>query len=251
MNSTGQTTIDPSEVEKFESIAAEWWDPSGKFKPLHKFNPIRLGLIRDELCAHFDRDPMAKKPLEGIRLIDIGCGGGLVSEPMARLGATVMGIDAAEGNVKTASVHAQQTGVEVDFRHTSAEDLLASGIAPFDAVLNLEVVEHVADVDLFLGTSAQLLRPGGIMAVATLNRTLKAAATAVFAAEYILRWLPRGTHDPRKFLRPDEVRAYLKEAKLDINGEHGLSYNPLADKWSVGTDMSVNFMVFATKPEAD
>ena len=180
MNSTGQTTIDPSEVEKFESIAAEWWDPSGKFKPLHKFNPIRLGLIRDELCAHFDRDPMAKKPLEGIRLIDIGCGGGLVSEPMARLGATVMGIDAAEGNVKTASVHAQQTGVEVDFRHTSAEDLLASGIAPFDAVLNLEVVEHVADVDLFLGTSAQLLRPGGIMAVATLNRTLKAAATAVF-----------------------------------------------------------------------
>ncbi|MEM1379724.1 MAG: bifunctional 2-polyprenyl-6-hydroxyphenol methylase/3-demethylubiquinol 3-O-methyltransferase UbiG [Pseudomonadota bacterium] len=244
------TTIDPSEVEKFERIAAEWWDPLGKFKPLHKFNPARLGLIRDALCAHFDRDRFAKKPLEGLRVLDIGCGGGLVAEPMARLGAQVTAIDAAEGNVKTAKVHAEQSGLTIDYRHTSAEDLLASGEAPFDAVLTLEIVEHVADIDLFLKTAAGLVRPGGILALATLNRTLKAAATAVFAAEYILRWVPRGTHDPRKFVKPVEAKKYLYNAGLQVTEQKGLSYLPLLDSWRVGSDLSVNYMMFATKPEA-
>lgn len=248
MSST--TTIDPEETAKFERIAAEWWDPLGKFKPLHKFNPVRLGLIRDQLCDHFGRDRFANKPLEGLRILDVGCGGGLVSEPMARLGATVTGIDAAEGNVKTAKVHAEQSKLTIDYRATSAEDLLASGIEPFDAVLNLEVVEHVADVGLFLQTSADLVRPGGMMALATLNRTLKAAATAVFAAEYILRWLPRGTHDPRKFLKPSEVKQHLVKAGLTITEEKGLTYLPLLDGWRINQDMSVNYMIFAEKPEA-
>ncbi|NNU17167.1 bifunctional 2-polyprenyl-6-hydroxyphenol methylase/3-demethylubiquinol 3-O-methyltransferase UbiG [Parvularcula sp. ZS-1/3] len=249
MSST-TTTIDPEEVEKFEKIAQEWWDPLGKFKPLHKFNPVRLGLIRDQLCEHFGRDRFAKKPLEGLRLLDIGCGGGLVSEPMARLGASVTGIDAAEGNVKTARVHAEQSKLDIDYRATSAEDLLASGEEPFDVVLNLEVVEHVADIGLFLGTSAKLLKPGGMMGMATLNRTLKAAATAVFAAEYVLRWLPIGTHDPRKFVKPSEAKRHLTDAGLKIVAERGLTYLPLLDSWRVGEDMSVNYMLFAEKPEA-
>ncbi len=242
------STIDPDEVAKFQAIAAEWWDPLGKFKPLHKFNPVRLGLIRDEVCSHFDIDRFEKKPLEGLRLLDVGCGGGLVSEPMARLGAQVTGIDAAEGNVKTASVHAEQSGLSIDYRHTTVEDLLASGEEPFDVVLNLEVVEHVADVDLFLTTSADLVRPGGMMAMATLNRTLKAAATAVFAAEYILGWLPRGTHDPRKFVRPQEARHAIERAGMRISNESGLTYLPLLDSWRVGDDLSVNYMMFADKP---
>ena len=242
------STIDPDEVAKFQAIAAEWWDPLGKFKPLHKFNPVRLGLIRDEICGHFDVDRFEKKPLAGLRLLDVGCGGGLVSEPMARLGAQVTGIDAAEGNVKTASVHAEQSGLSIDYQHTTAEDLLDSGEAPFDVVLNLEVVEHVADVDLFLTTSADLVRPGGMMAMATLNRTLKAAATAVFAAEYILGWLPRGTHDPRKFVRPQEARHSMERAGMRISNECGLTYLPLLDSWRVSSDLSVNYMLFAEKP---
>ncbi|MEM9810978.1 MAG: bifunctional 2-polyprenyl-6-hydroxyphenol methylase/3-demethylubiquinol 3-O-methyltransferase UbiG [Pseudomonadota bacterium] len=241
------TTIDADEVAKFEAIAAEWWDPLGKFKPLHKFNPVRLGLIRDHVCEHFGRDRFQKKPLEGLRLLDIGCGGGLVSEPMARLGADVVGIDAAEGNIKTAMVHAEQSRLRIDYRNTTAEELLASGEAPFDVVLNLEVVEHVADVDLFLETSANLVKPGGMMALATLNRTLKAAATAVFAAEYVLRWLPRGTHDPRKFVRPSEAKAALTKAGLSITEEKGLNYLPLLDSWRVSGDVSVNYMLFAAK----
>jgi 2-polyprenyl-6-hydroxyphenyl methylase/3-demethylubiquinone-9 3-methyltransferase len=242
------TTIDPEEVDKFERIAAEWWDPLGKFKPLHKFNPVRLALIRDELCRHFGRDRFAKKPLEGLKLLDIGCGGGLVSEPMARLGAEVTGIDAAEGNVKTAKLHAEQSRLEIDYRHTTAEKLAETEAGSFDAVLTLEVVEHVADVELFLGTSARLLKPGGMMALATLNRTVKAAATAVFAAEYVLRWLPRGTHDPRKFIKPSEAKKHLAAAGLEIRSEHGLTYLPLLDSWRVGRDMSVNYMLFAAKP---
>ncbi|MEO1659306.1 MAG: bifunctional 2-polyprenyl-6-hydroxyphenol methylase/3-demethylubiquinol 3-O-methyltransferase UbiG [Pseudomonadota bacterium] len=244
------TTIDPDEVEKFQAIAAEWWDPLGKFKPLHKFNPVRLGLIRDEICEHFGRDRFEKKPLEGLRLLDVGCGGGLVSEPMARLGAEVTGIDAAEGNVKTAQVHAEQSGLSIDYRHTTIEDLFASDTEPFDVVLNLEVVEHVADVDLFLTTSADMVRPGGMMAMATLNRTLKAAATAVFAAEYILRWLPRGTHDPRKFVRPQEAKHSMERAGMKVTSERGLTYLPLLDSWRVGQDLSVNYMLFAEKPQA-
>ncbi len=245
------TTIDDAEVEKFSKIAAEWWDPFGKFKPLHKFNPIRLALIRDTLCAHFGRDPMEKRPLERLRLIDIGCGGGLVSEPMCRLGAQMVSIDAAERNVKTALAHAAESGLDIDYRHTSVEDLLASGEPPFDAVLNLEVVEHVADVDLFLGSSANLVKPGGMMAVATINRTAKALLTAKIGAEYILRWLPAGTHDPRKFVKPEEVRRALESRGLTISAEHGVTYQPLLDAWRVTADLSVNYMMFAEKPIAN
>jgi 2-polyprenyl-6-hydroxyphenyl methylase/3-demethylubiquinone-9 3-methyltransferase len=244
------TTVDAEEVGKFERIAAEWWDPFGKFKPLHKFNPTRLGLIRDELCRHFGRDRFGKKPLDGLRLLDIGCGGGLVSEPMARLGAKVTGIDAAEGNVKTAIVHADQSRLDIDYRATTAEALLERGEEPFDAVLNLEVVEHVADVGLFLRTSAALVAPGGMLALATLNRTVKATATAVIGAEYILGWLPKGTHDPRRFVRPREARSHLEDAGLMVRDAYGLGYMPLLDSWRVGDDLSVNYMMFAEKPPA-
>ena len=243
------TTIDPSEVAKFEAIAAEWWDPLGNFKPLHKFNPVRLGLIRDAVCGHFGRDRFAKKPLEGLRLLDIGCGGGLIAEPMARLGAEVTAIDAAAGNIKTAMVHAEQSRLDIDYRNTSAEELLVSGEEAFDVVLTLEIVEHVADVDLFLRTAAGLVKPGGMLGLATLNRTLKAAATAVFAAEYILRWLPRGTHDPRKFVTPDEAVKGLEAGGLNVNDRKGLTYLPLLDSWRISGDLSVNYMVFADKPQ--
>lgn len=244
----GTTTIDASEVEKFSAIAAEWWDPFGKFKPLHKFNPTRLALIKDRICAHFGRNREDIRPLEGLRLLDIGCGGGLVSEPMTRLGATVTGLDAAEKNVKTALAHAQETGLDIDYRCTTVEELVASGEPQFDAVLNLEVVEHVADIDLFLGKSADLVRPGGMMAVATINRTLKALATAKIGAEYILRWLPAGTHDPRKFVKPAEIRRALEKSGVRIESVSGVSYRPLQDKWAVSEDLSVNYMMFASKP---
>jgi 2-polyprenyl-6-hydroxyphenyl methylase/3-demethylubiquinone-9 3-methyltransferase len=252
MNATAEarTTIDTEEVAKFSAIAAEWWDPLGKFKPLHKFNPVRLALIRDRICAHYGKDRYAKRPLEGLRILDIGCGGGLVAEPMARLGADVVGIDASEANIKTALVHAGQSKLDIDYRAMTAEALLAEEGEAFDVVLNLEVVEHVADVELFLETAAGLIRPGGMMAMATLNRTLKAAATAVFAAEYVLRWLPRGTHDPRKFVRPDEAKAALTRAGLRIDAERGLTYLPLLDSWRTGDDLSVNYMLFASRPAA-
>ena len=244
----GRTTIDPSEVEKFSAIAGEWWDPLGKFKPLHKFNPVRLGYIRDAICAHFGRDRHHKEPLHGLRLLDVGCGGGLVAEPMRRLGATVVAIDASERNIKTAMTHASQQGLDIDYRATTVEDLRAAGTEPFDAVLNLEAVEHVADIDLFLGASADLVRPGGIMIVATINRTLKAFALAKVGAEYVLGWLPRGTHDPRKFVTPDEVRAALTRAGMEPAGVAGVAYQPLLDVWRVTDDPSVNYMLVATRP---
>ncbi|MGV6818935.1 MAG: bifunctional 2-polyprenyl-6-hydroxyphenol methylase/3-demethylubiquinol 3-O-methyltransferase UbiG [Parvularcula sp.] len=242
------TTVDPAEVEKFSKIAAEWWDPKGKFKPLHKFNPVRLSLLRDEICTHFDRDPNAPTPLKGLRLIDIGCGGGLVSEPLARMGADLVSIDAAERNIKTAMTHAEEMGLQIDYRHTTVEELASSEAGGFDVVLNLEVVEHVADVDLFLGTSADLLKPGGLTAIATINRTLKALLTAKIGAEYILRWLPAGTHDPAKFVKPDEIRAALDSRGLKISRELGVSYNPLMDQWATSSDLAVNYMMFAQKP---
>jgi 2-polyprenyl-6-hydroxyphenyl methylase/3-demethylubiquinone-9 3-methyltransferase len=248
MNDTNKTTIDPDEVEKFSAIAAEWWDPFGKFKPLHKFNPVRLAYIRDQICAHYDRDIHTKKPLEGLKLIDVGCGGGLVSEPMTRLGAEVTGIDAAERNIKTALTHADQQGLDIDYRATTVEDLIETAAGSYDIVLNLEVVEHVADVDLFLEASAKLLKPGGIMVMATINRTFKALATAKIGAEYILRWLPAGTHDPRKFVKPTEAREALENAGLHVRVPVGVSYQPLLDSWRVTSDTSVNYMLTAVKP---
>jgi len=243
----GKTTIDPAEVGKFSAIADEWWDPFGKFKPLHKFNPVRLAYIRDAACAHFGLDRRAKKPLEGLRLLDIGCGGGLVAEPMTRLGAEVVAIDAAERNIKTALAHAGPLGLAIDYRNTSVEDLAAASEPAFDIVLNLEVVEHVADVDLFLETAAGMVKPGGMMVMATINRTLKALALAKIGGEYILRWLPAGTHDPRKFVKPEEAKAALARAGLTVTAEAGVGYNPLMDIWRINDDTSVNYMLTAVK----
>jgi len=246
----GKSTIDREEIEKFSAMADEWWDPFGKFKPLHKLNPVRLGYIRDGACAHFGRDRRAKKPLEGLRLLDVGCGGGLVAEPMRRLGATVVAIDASARNVKTAMAHAASSRLDIDYRETTVEALLAGGEPPFDIVLNLEAVEHVADPDLFLAASADLAAPGGVMVVSTINRTLKALALAKVGAEYVLRWLPRGTHNPRKFLKPEEVEAPLLRKGFTITAQAGVSYNPLLDVWRVSDDLSVNYMVTAARAAA-
>lgn len=242
-------SIDPDEVAKFSAMAAEWWDPKGKFKPLHKFNPVRLGFIRDTLVEHFGLDGLKRKPLKGLRLLDIGCGGGLAAEPMARLGASVTGVDASEANIKTAMTHAEETGIEVDYRAGTAEALIEAGEAPFDVVLNLEVVEHVADPAQFLKDTAALVKPGGLMICATLNRTPKAFALAIVGAEYVLGWLPRGTHEFSKFLTPEEVSAPLKAAGLEPDAPQGVSFNPLADQWKLSSDTKVNYMVVARRPE--
>ena len=247
---TGPTTISKEEVEKFSRLAAEWWDPFGKFRPLHKFNPVRLGYIRDAAAAQFGRDRRDAKPLAGLRLLDVGCGGGLVAEPMRRLGAEVVGVDASRANIETARLHAVQQKLEIDYRVTTVEDLVAAGQAPFDIVLNLEVVEHTADHRLFLDKSATLLKPGGLMIVATINRTLKAFALAKVGAEYVLRWLPRGTHDPRKFLKPEEVELGLSKAGLFVTGRVGVVYQPLMDAFRLSKDLSVNYMITAVKNAA-
>lgn len=243
----GRTSIDPGEVEKFSKIADEWWDPFGKFRPLHKFNPARLAYIRDVAAAHFGRDRREPAPLKGLRLLDVGCGGGLVAEPMRRLGADIVAIDAAERNIKTALVHAQGSGLDIDYRATTVESLIAANEPPFDIVLNLEVVEHVADPAAFLADSASLVRSGGLMIVATINRTLKAYALAKIGAEYVLGWLPRGTHDASKFLKPETVQRELVAAGMIVTATTGVVYNPLMDQWKIGDDIDVNYMVTAVK----
>ncbi len=248
MTATVNTTIDPQEVEKFSKIAAEWWDPFGKFKPLHKFNPVRLSYIRDQICEHYDRDALVKQPLRDLRVIDIGCGGGLVSEPLCRLGAQMTGIDAAERNIKTALTHAEEQGLDIDYRNTTVEALVEGEEKKFDVVLNLEVVEHVSDIDLFLSKSAALLKPGGLMIMATINRTMKALITAKIGAEYILRWLPAGTHDPRKFVKPEEIRSVLEKEGLQVRLPVGVTYQPLLDAWRITDDASVNYMISAVRP---
>jgi 2-polyprenyl-6-hydroxyphenyl methylase/3-demethylubiquinone-9 3-methyltransferase len=243
---TAQTTIDADEVARFSAMADEWWDSTGKFRPLHKFNPIRLGYIRDRLCAHFDRDPRSLTPLDGLTLLDVGCGGGLLSEPLARMGAIVTGIDASEKNIGTALAHAARSDVEIDYRCSTAEDLMAAG-ETFDIVLSLEVVEHVADVDLFLDSCTALVRDGGAMILATLNRTPKAFMFGIVGAEYVMRWLPRGTHDWKKFVRPSELSRGLRRNGVDVSDISGLSFNPLSDEWRVSGDVSVNYILFGTK----
>lgn len=241
-------SIDVDEVAKFSAMAAEWWDPRGKFRPLHKFNPVRLSFIRAQIEAHFDIPEGRKAPFSGLKGLDIGCGGGLVSEPMARLGLTMTSVDASEPNIKTAMTHAAEAGLDIDFRAGTAEGLLAAGEGPFDVVFNLEVVEHVAGPAAFLADSAHLLAPGGIMFLATLNRTPKAFALAVVGAEYVLRWLPRGTHEFHKFLKPEELAAPLEGAGLTCAPPTGVSYNPLSDSWRLTGDTSVNYMMVATRP---
>jgi 2-polyprenyl-6-hydroxyphenyl methylase/3-demethylubiquinone-9 3-methyltransferase len=242
-----QSSIDPAEVERFSKIAAEWWDPKGKFAPLHKFNPVRLAFIRDQALRRFGRDPDARRPFEGLRLLDIGCGGGLLSEPMSRLGFHVVGVDASERNIGTASTHAAEQGLSIDYRATTAEALLAAGEAGFDVILNMEVIEHVADPAEFVRTCANLLAPGGLMIVATLNRTLKALALAKVGAEYVLRWLPPGTHDWRRFLRPEEVRTFLEGEPVVVDGPFGVAYEPLTGRWKQSADADVNYMMIVVR----
>jgi len=239
-------SIDPGEIDKFSAMAAEWWDPSGKFKPLHKFNPTRLRFIRDEVARHFGRDVTADRPFEGLRLLDIGCGGGLLSEPMTRLGAQVTGVDAAEKNIKTAMVHAEEQGLSIDYRAGTAEALVDQG-ERFDVILNMEVVEHVADPQAFLADCARLLKPGGLMIVATINRTMKAYALAIVGAEYVLGWLPRGTHQYEKLVKPIEIRDALKPMGVLVHPPVGVSFHPLADEWRLSSDSAVNFMVVCEK----
>ena len=242
---TDAPSIDPAEVAKFSAMAAEWWDPAGKFAPLHKFNPVRLAFIRDTAAAHFGRQGLA--PFQGLGLLDIGCGGGLLSEPMARLGFAVVGVDASEKNVKTAMTHAASAGVAIDYRTASAEALADAGAA-FDVVLNMEVVEHVADLPSYLGACARLVKPGGLMFVATLNKTLKSLALAKIGAEYVLRWLPPGTHDWNRFVEPPRLQAMLEESGLKVLKTQGVSFDPLAWSWRLSGDTDVNYMVVAGKP---
>lgn len=241
------STIDPAEVARFSALAAEWWNPNGKFGVLHKFNPVRLAFIRDQTAGHFGRDARGPKPFAGLRLLDIGCGGGLLAEPMARLGFEVVGADASEKNIKTAGVHAREQQLAIDYRATTAEDLAAAG-ERFDVILNMEVIEHVADLPLFIESCASMLKPGGLMFVATINRTAKAFALAIVGAEYILGWLPRGTHDWAKFVTPDELDVALTKARLVTKAETGVMFNPLSGRWQLSSDRDVNYMVVAAKP---
>ncbi len=243
----GISTVDPSEVEKFSAIAAEWWNPKGKFGILHKFNPVRLEYIREHVIRHFKLDDSARRPFDGLKILDIGCGGGLLCEPMSRLGADVTGIDPAENNIKTASVHASEMGLSIAYRAMTAEDL-ALEPQRFDVVLNMEVVEHVADVDLFMETSASLVKPGGLMFVATLNRTLKSFGLAIVGAEYVLGWLPKGTHQWEKFVTPQELEAGILRGGMRLRNRSGVFYNPLTGAWRRSRDMDVNYVVVAAKP---
>jgi 2-polyprenyl-6-hydroxyphenyl methylase/3-demethylubiquinone-9 3-methyltransferase len=242
----GGSTVDAAEVERFAALADEWWDPRGKMAPLHKFNPVRLGYIRDRAVEHFGREAKRLDCLKDLRMLDIGCGGGILSEPLSRLGARVVGADASEENVAAAKRHAEQTGLAIDYRCSTAEALADAG-ERFDIVLAMEIVEHVADVGLFLARCAEMVKPGGLMFVATINRTLKSFAFAIVGAEYVLRWLPVGTHRWDKFVTPNELEIALEQAGLRVIGEAGVIYNLLADRWQLSDDTDVNYMLVAEK----
>src|SRR5579862_2611394 len=239
-------TIDEGEVAQFSRLAGQWWDPRGPMAALHKFNPVRLAYIRDRAAARFGRDAKRLDSLAGLRILDIGCGGGILSEPLARLGASVVGADPSASNIAVAQHHATQAGLAIDYRSTTAEALAEAGES-FDVVLAMEVVEHVADVGLFVDLAGAMVRPGGLLIIATLNRTMKSFALAIVGAEYILRWLPRGTHQWDKFVTPNELEIAIEQAGLHITDETGVMYNLLADRWQLTTDMDVNYMVVAEK----
>jgi 2-polyprenyl-6-hydroxyphenyl methylase/3-demethylubiquinone-9 3-methyltransferase len=243
-------TVDVAEVRRFSRLAGEWWDPRGKMAVLHKFNPVRLSYIRDAACRQFGRDARRPPCLKGIRILDIGCGGGILSEPLARLGAEVVGADPSTHNIEAAKLHAERGGLTIDYRVTAAETL-ADGGERFDVVLAMEVVEHVADVDLFVRRCAEMVKPGGLMVAATLNRTVKSFALAIVGAEYVLRWLPRGTHQWDKFVTPNELDIAMTQAGLRVSDETGVIYNPLADQWRLSSDMDVNYMLTAERAAAD
>jgi 2-polyprenyl-6-hydroxyphenyl methylase / 3-demethylubiquinone-9 3-methyltransferase len=241
-----QASVDPREVEQFAKLAARWWDPRGPMAPLHKLNPVRLTYIRDNAAEHYGRDAKKFGCLKGLRILDIGCGAGILTEPLAKLGGEMTGIDPAEENIAAARAHAVESGAIVDYRDSTAETLAEAG-EQFDVVLAMEVVEHVIDVPAFVATCASLVKPGGLFFAATLNRTLKSFALAIVGAEYVLRWLPRGTHQWDKFVTPEELEDAVEDAGLRVTGERGVIFNPLAGTWQLSSDMDVNYMLVAAR----
>ena len=240
------STLDAAEVEKFSTLAAEWWNPAGKMGVLHKFNPVRLAWIKEQACARLALDPMAREPFKGLRFLDIGCGGGLLCEPMARLGAMVVGVDPSEKNIRTAQVHAGEMELPIDYRVGKAEDLAEAG-EKFDVILNMEVIEHVGMPQFFVKSCCDMLKPAGLMFVATLNRTLKSFGLAIIGAEYVLGWLPKGTHQWEKFITPAELKSWLSENNVAVKDETGVTYNPFSRSWRRSRDMDVNYMVVGRK----
>ncbi|MFY9292315.1 MAG: bifunctional 2-polyprenyl-6-hydroxyphenol methylase/3-demethylubiquinol 3-O-methyltransferase UbiG [Methylorubrum rhodinum] len=240
-------SIDRDEVARFDALAARWWDPRGPMAVLHKFNPVRVGYIRDEVCRVFGRDPTAPFPLEGLSVVDIGCGGGVLSEPLARLGARVTGLDPASANIAAARAHAEGEGLDIDYRDETIEAVVAGG-ARFDVVLAMEVVEHVSDRAGFLRAACTAVKPGGLLFAATINRTMRSFALAIVGAEYVLRWLPRGTHDWEKFVTPAELTADIEAGGLTVTDTTGVVYNPLGDSWRASRDTGVNYMLAAHCP---
>lgn len=241
-------TVDKDEVERFSRIAEEWWDLNGKFKPLHKINPVRLAYMREKICDFFARDAEKTAPFSGLTFLDIGCGGGLISEPVSKLGASVTGIDASEKNIAVAEAHARKGGLNIDYRATTAEALAATG-AQYDVVCALEIVEHVADVAGFVTMCSQLVKPGGMMVWSTINRTPKAYMLAIVGAEYVLRWLPKGTHDWHKFLKPSELAGHLRRSGVSVTHMTGMVMHPLTGVWRLEEkDLSVNYLLIGNKP---
>jgi 2-polyprenyl-6-hydroxyphenyl methylase / 3-demethylubiquinone-9 3-methyltransferase len=246
MAERSSSTVDPAEVARFERIAGDWWDPQGPMRALHRMNPVRLAYIRDVSSRCFERDPRAPRPLEGLAALDVGCGGGMLCEPLARLGAAVTGLDPAPTNVAVAARHADEAGLAIDYRTEAVEDVAARG-ERFDLVLALEVVEHVADVGAFVAACSATVMPGGLLVMATINRTLRAFALAIVGAEYVLGWLPRGTHEWDRFVTPDELSAAMTAGGLTVVDTSGVVYNPLADRWTLGRDTAVNYMIAAKR----
>ncbi|NNE57533.1 MAG: bifunctional 2-polyprenyl-6-hydroxyphenol methylase/3-demethylubiquinol 3-O-methyltransferase UbiG [Hellea sp.] len=240
-------SVDPKEMESFARMAADWWNPSGKFKPLHIMNVFRIDFIKQTLCEHFSRDPDKDLPLTGLRILDIGCGGGLLCEPLTRLGAKLTGVDALKNNLKTAKTHAQQMGLDIDYRHGTIEQLVSSGEQAFDAVLNMEVIEHVANPPDFIKDCGAMVREGGLMICSTINQTFKAFAFAIVGAEYVLRWLPRGTHQFEKLVKPKDLHQWIKDAGLSPEPSVGMSLNPLTERWSYSEDLSINYVTVARR----
>ena len=244
---TGETTANPEEIARFTAMADAWWDPTGKFRPLHQLNPARIQFIKDNVCRHLDLDATADLPFKGLDVLDVGCGGGLLSEPMTRLGANMTSIDAGEKNVEIAKIHAAQSGLDIDYRNVLPEDLAREG-KRFDVVLNMEVIEHVADPELFMAASSSVLKDNGCMVLSTMNRNIKSLLLGKVAAEYLLRWLPVGTHDWKKFMKPSELARLVRPHGLEFTDLQGMVYNPFRDTWSLSkTDLDVNYLAFAEK----